>query len=531
VRRLALAALVLAGAASVPARAEEPVMQLLRDSRALYGEGQYFKAARYAFAAGEAAPEGSTLKGDADAQITMSLIRAGLEQSATYFFIRTLQSGNRPAIRRVLTETQTLLVHDGPDLLRRYLVRHTSYEDYDGMNRSAYLYSLGKDSLLAGQEERAVGYLSAVSNQSPLWPFALQLRASAHAIAGQNERAIDDFRACRAQTGRYGDSDQRSESRARRVRMEAMDLEARCQAGEARTLYQMDRFDDADRAYDAIPKQSLVWPDILFEQAWNSFARREYNRTLGKLVSYKSPALSFVFNTEADVLRAQAYLALCLYADANEVINEFNGKYARVGEEVKRFVETNSGSLGSFFEFGKGALRDSLYTSNQMHRMANRFVRGPYFQSLVSAERDVADESRFSRQFGQMGMAGQKGVDPTPGHGFPGFIDQVLAWRLRAIRTLGGAFVKNSLLDHHATLIADFEKMSFIKLEMLKLAKESLMYKNVPRTSDGDRARGSVEPSRRDYQYYWSFNGEFWNDELGDYVFGLESQCAKGASP
>jgi hypothetical protein len=119
VRRLALAALVLAGAASVPARAEEPVMQLLRDSRALYGEGQYFKAARYAFAAGEAAPEGSTLKGDADAQITMSLIRAGLEQSATYFFIRTLQSGNRPAIRRVLTETQTLLVHDGPDLLRR----------------------------------------------------------------------------------------------------------------------------------------------------------------------------------------------------------------------------------------------------------------------------------------------------------------------------------------------------------------------------------------------------------------------------
>jgi hypothetical protein len=309
--------------------------------------------------------------------------------------------------------------------------------------------------------------------------------------------------------------------------MEAMDLEARCQAGEARVLYQMDRFDDADLAYDAIPKQSLVWPDILFEQAWNSFARREYNRTLGKLVSYKSPALSFVFNTEADVLRAQAYLALCLYADANDVINEFNAKYARVGEDVKRFVEANASSLGAFHEFGKAALRAPLYTSNEMYRMANRFIRGPYFQSLVSAEREVNDESRVSHQFGAM----QKGTDPMPGHGFPGFIDQVLAWRLRAIRTLGGAFVKNSLLDHHATLIADFEKMSFIKLEMLKLAKESLMYKNVPRTADGDRARGSVEPERRDYQYYWSFNGEFWNDELGDYVFGLESQCAKGASP
>jgi hypothetical protein len=46
----------------------------------------------------------------------------------------------------------------------------------------------------------------------------------------------------------------------------------------------------------------------------------------------------------------------------------------------------------------------------------------------------------------------------------------------------------------------------------------------------GDRTRGNVIPSRRDDQYYWSFNGEFWNDELGDYVFGLESACARSAA-
>jgi hypothetical protein len=89
---------------------------------------------------------------------------------------------------------------------------------------------------------------------------------------------------------------------------------------------------------------------------------------------------------------------------------------------------------------------------------------------------------------------------------------------------LGGAFVKNSLMDYHAQLIADFDKMAFIKLEMLKQAKDALIYKNV-QSKNGKRERGDVEPSRRDYQYYWSFNGEFWNDELGDYVFGLESQC------
>ena len=46
-----------------------------------------------------------------------------------------------------------------------------------------------------------------------------------------------------------------------------------------------------------------------------------------------------------------------------------------------------------------------------------------------------------------------------------------------------------------------------------------------PAAVEEERGRGNVEPRRRDDQFYWSFNGEFWNDELGDYVFGLESEC------
>ena len=274
----------------------------------------------------------------------------------------------------------------------------------------------------------------------------------------------------------------------------------------------MDHFEDADRTFDRIPKQSFVWPDILFEQAWNSFGRQEYNRSLGKLVSYKSPALRFVFNSEVDVLRAQSYLALCLYSDANDVINEFNQKYGKIGAQVKSFVEGNSSHLSAFYELGKSALQSRLDTPNDMNRLANRFVRGPYFQNLVKAERAVESERSAIQRFGQ----GDTG-------GFPGFLDHVLSWRGRTIALLGGAFVKNSLLDYHQILISDFEKMAFIKLEMLGRAKAQLMSSS--KNPGAGRVRGNVEPSRRDDQYYWSFNGEFWNDELGDYVFGLESQC------
>ncbi|HLD99778.1 MAG TPA: hypothetical protein VJB59_05935 [Bdellovibrionota bacterium] len=522
--RIALAACCLLTAAL--ARAQEPADNhtgYLRDAQALYQSGQYFKSARYAFAAHE---QNQSLRPEAYSWITLSLTRAGLYNAASYFFIRTLQTGNKAAIQRVLGETENLLVRVGGDILRKYLIRHTRYEDYDLRNRSAYLYSLGKDTLLSGKEEKAIGYLNGIQAGSPLWPVALQLRGSANAILGRNDLAIRDFRECQSRSADLGSRILRDPRASRQLSRESDDLHARCVAGEARTLYQMERFDDADQVYDGIPKSSFVWPDILFEQAWNSFGRREYNRTLGRLVSYKSPALGFVFNTEVDVLRAQSFLALCLYQDANQVINEFNEKYTRVGEEVKRFVEMNSNNLKTFHELGKNALSRSLYTKNDFHRLANRFVRSPYFQNLVAAERDVGGELNAVRQFDHM----QPGVSHEPGKGFPGFLEQVLGWRLKSIQLLGGAFVKNSLIDYHSALIADFEKMAFIKLEMLRQAKDKLIYKNSQLARGDDRGRGNMRPSRRDYQYYWSFNGEFWNDELGDYVFGLESECQNGGS-
>jgi hypothetical protein len=490
--------------------------QYLRDASQLYKAGSYFKSARYAFAAFE---EDASLKPDAYAWITLGLLRSGLPNSATYFFIRTLQSGSPAAIRSVLSQTQDLIVLVGADLLRKYLIRHTKYEDYDAINRSAYLYALGKDALLSGDQTRSIAYLNGIDSRSPLWPYALHLRGTAYAIAGKIEDAIEDFRRCASQSSQVIGSRSKDAVRAKQADREADDLRSRCFAGEARTLYQAERFEDADRAYDKIAKKSFVWPDILFEQAWNSFAKGEYNRTLGKLVSYKSPALKFVFNSEVDVLRAQSYYGLCLYSDSNEVINEFNIKYSSVGIEVKNFVERNKSNLAEFYRIGKSALQAPLYEQNDFQKLLTRFVRGPYFQNLVSNERLVSQEIVKIHQL----ASEQKSAFNSIGSGFAGFLEEVLRWRMKSIQLLGGAFVKNSLVDYHGVLLDDFDKMAFIKLETLKYAKEKILFKNAENSDQ--RVRGNVEPSRRNDQFYWSFNGEFWNDELGDYVFGLESEC------
>src|SRR5262245_9040619 len=81
--------------------------QYLRESSNYYKSKQYFKSARYAFAAAEA---DSTVKSEAYSWITMGLVHAGMPHAATYFFIRTLQTGSSASIRSVLTQTQELFM-------------------------------------------------------------------------------------------------------------------------------------------------------------------------------------------------------------------------------------------------------------------------------------------------------------------------------------------------------------------------------------------------------------------------------------
>ena len=490
------------------AHANEPGI-LLNQAQSYYKQGQYYTAARYAYAAGQNAS--GEIVGEANSWVALSLAKAGMYNSSTYFFIQTLQSGYKPAIKRVLSITETLLVKVGPDLLREFLIKHTQYSDYDALQLSAYLFTLGKAAILKADENRAIEYLNQVKPQSKLFPYSLQLRATALALQGRVAEAAEDFRDCQKYSKLVA-----SDTNPK----EAEDLKNRCTAGEARALYQAERFKEADAVYDRIPKSSIVWPEVLFEQAWNAYAKREFNRTLGKLVTYKSPGLEFIYNSEIEILRSQSYLSLCLYDDVQKSAEDFESKYTPVGLEVKRFVETNAGNLEAFYRFGIETLRVKASQATPAQRMALQFLRGPYFYTLVNQEKSILREKSAVAAFGRQSQSGPSGL--------AGFLNEVMDWRRKSIHRLGGVFVKNSFIDYHTTLIEDFEKNSFIKLEMLSRYKEKLVRKTTTSSAEeDDRVRGNIKPGRRNDQMFWTFNGEFWNDELGDYVFGLESQCAQ----
>ena len=92
-------------------------------------------------------------------------------------------------------------------------------------------------------------------------------------------------------------------------------------------------------------------------------------------------------------------------------------------------------------------------------------------------------------------------------------------------RNLIGSYIRGQLQLFAAQIVRAFEDMSYINLEVLSKRKTEL-YENLPVRSDDLRSRGNLAHLRRtDKQYFWTFNGEFWADELGDYVFSLKSEC------
>ena len=91
-------------------------------------------------------------------------------------------------------------------------------------------------------------------------------------------------------------------------------------------------------------------------------------------------------------------------------------------------------------------------------------------------------------------------------------------------RNLIGSYIRGQLQLNAAQVVRSFEDMSYIKLEVLSKKKTEL-YGDIT-LRDPNAKRGDVAHIRRtDKQYFWTFNGEFWADELGDYVFSLKSEC------
>ena len=282
-----------------------------------------------------------------------------------------------------------------------------------------------------------------------------------------------------------------------------------CTIGPSRVYFEQAKYKESLAGHMGIKKEDFIWPELLFEEAWASFYLGNYNRTLGKLVTYRSPFLNHIFNPEVEILEALSMLELCRWNDVKKITDEFDAKYERGFYLLKKFVKRFNGKLSRV-----GNLARSF---GEGKTLRNEFLN----RVLLSITRDLA----FKRYFGNL-----KNIEAelnllrnvTDRRERKELARDLSNARQHQIRILGQYFSR--MINRSKNLLQKaMQGMSYIKLELLRHKKEVLFGNRVEKGVVGDLKN----VQRNDKQYLWDFDGEFWADELGDYVYSLESSCGE----
>jgi len=430
-------------------------------------------------------------------EVTKRLVRSNYHFTAIPwakdFFINNrdrISSSMEKAIDELITVVGTRQFELIPN---RYLKRS---------NSNSVRYIIAKKLLRKNKATEALKYVDKISANHPVYPFSLNLKAVAYSLKGNTKEASNVFKDC--------ENFSSSRLSSAKTTMEKRQLEMNrdyCVMGNARALFQARKYDKANLRYLDIPKSSFVWPEVLFEEAWNSYYLQNYNRTLGKLVTYKAPLFDYIFNPEIEVLNALTFMKMCLYDDAKKTSDNFYNKYMKDTRSLRSYLLKRKKQYKYFYRLMISFEKNKKATTDLLENLLQSISREPSYMDTREALTNALKE--LGKVNGQrnslMKRIAKKNISDV----------------IRTQRNLVGSYVRERLVEKYGELYKAFQGMSYIKLETLAQRKAKLY-----NFKDQKSKRGDIKYiQRNDKQYFWNFNGEFWADELGDYVFALGSEC------
>lgn len=290
-----------------------------------------------------------------------------------------------------------------------------------------------------------------------------------------------------------------------------------CRILRARKLYKEGKFQDSIDAYNQISKRAYKWPYILLEKAWAHYNLNDHNRALGILVTYKSPLMESYFFPESEVLSALSYFRLCLYDDSLVVIDEYYNNYKAKSDALEGILRTHKNSQTYFYELMKLSSEESKKINPFIAQLAAQVRQRPRFALDYSSLEKVQEETkRFENLFHGLSTRSPARKWLVESLNQIKAVEENLKGRINY-------HAKKDMLDFIREVYVLSEEMFKIKLEVIA-RKKDLVYGQKKLISD--RGRGSFsEVKRSRFEAFWKFQGAFWADELGDFSFGLASNC------
>lgn len=457
---------------------------------------EFFKAYNY--------PSNRAERANAEYGLARSLEGVGLNYSASYYYSIIARKGPRhPFFRQALEALGRI---DSKASLGRAHVGQLFQKDINpamipGNARGFYFYYKGLEAFSNNRRNKASEHFSRVNSSSKYYSKAKFHLGVIANLEGRTSRAIQLF-----------ESSKNGGSKA---------LKTQANLNIARAYYEKGKYRQAFRYYAMVDRKSDHWLDTVFESSWAFFILKKHNNTLGNIHTIHSPFFEDRFFPEAYILQSITFLRLCRFGEVKKSLKEFQSKYKPVSAALNRMLGEFRGRPGAFYKVVSEYKDGSLSRYERVWSIIDALSRTDIFAEAKKTNR------RSDRELQKLGNAPNKWQQVGLYEELDGFLKK----KKSAAISTGG----RNLLAKARTYKEYLQKLSsqtqFIQLEMNMGKINNLRKKLNVKAAEDKKVNfiGGLQELKvgQDLEY-WPFQGEYWEDELGGYVYNVDSKCGSG---
>lgn len=277
------------------------------------------------------------------------------------------------------------------------------------------------------------------------------------------------------------------------------DMEDLSKLNLARSAYSAGDMEKSIEYYARFSSSSPFWLTVLLEASWPLMRVNDTTVSLGNLHTLTSPFYQEELVGEAYVLKATILFALCKYEEMRRTLSQFFEIYDKVVADMQKEKSRLDGTDAFFRAFAKGEGLNRAFLS--MAKRDPALERDMKILRMLQEEKANIGRLSQNKQIKKM----MRAFDETT---------RFLAAKI-------GRDLKRLHERKLSELIVQREQANYLKVEIVTGEKELI------ESSQGLPPKRITEVETKVFPEYhfWPWKGEYWEDELGSYVYTTESSC------
>jgi tetratricopeptide (TPR) repeat protein len=439
-------------------------------------------------------------------------------------------------------------------------------------SRDDVTYRMAKGAYRAGDFKTSLVYVDQVSEKAEFYDDARFLSA-------MNSFALNDkANALRKLEGLWESIEARKMGNSNIRALTAVNL--------ARMYFAQKKYDKALEHYMQVPKDHSLWVAALIEQGWTQLALEDYSGAIGNMYSLHSPYFKAVYQPESFVVRTIGYLNICQYGDAYKTLSWLEKDYRDWFTKTDGYLakhKTPAEIYAAVKGYIKGKSDDSI--DGVPYQIWREIARRKDFLNLQTALNDKQDETKryegvnekikkekadirsradsskkrfdswramvaktkvdksLKEKLPEYNAGLQREKELTIGYRFQlsileqsrqGYLEfqktgqQKLDSETASLSTKAGETLLKRATAMRTEMSRVLDNNEFLRYEVFSGSGENIRYQVAGGEVSGqvNRVPANVKPAK---MLNWSFDGEFWEDEIGSYRSSLQNNCPASA--